>query len=198
MTDLSQSDIATVAQAVNAHLLRTCALLQTPLSILTLHLALNSADQALAIALHFHRFDLEPRAHLYRGHVLRAWGRWRAAHAAYVRAASARGAGFSGTDIRSLTGECLKMIKLQDEWGEKLRRSRDADRAGKKRKTVRFGDEDESIPNSYSNDDGARSDESSGEIYLVLNGNGEVVGSRDSLPDLRTVRGRSIYRLPTP
>ncbi|EXF78446.1 hypothetical protein CFIO01_11069 [Colletotrichum fioriniae PJ7] len=105
MSTSSQSDsIApaadSAAQTVNSLLLRTYALLQTPLSILKLHQALNAADQALAIAAHLHRFDLEPRAYLYRGHVLSAWGRWREAHAAYVRAASVRGVGFTGTNIR--------------------------------------------------------------------------------------------------
>ncbi|GJC85208.1 hypothetical protein ColLi_08046 [Colletotrichum liriopes] len=200
MSTYSQSDAVVTTQTVNALLLRTFALLQTPLSILTLHQALNSADQALATASHFHRFDLEPRAHLYRGHVLRAWGRWRAAHAAYVRAASARGQGFSGTDIRSLTRDCLEMIRFEDEREERLRRAYTAVREGKPGlKVVRFSDE-KSIPIGFhdddDNDEGTRSDESSDEMCLILNGSGEVVGSRESLPDLRTVRGRSVCRLP--
>ncbi|KAG7055523.1 hypothetical protein JMJ77_0007978 [Colletotrichum scovillei] len=110
MSTSSQSDsIApaadSAAQTVNTLLLRTYALLQTPLSILKLHQALNAADQALAIAAHLHRFDLEPRAYLYRGHVLSAWGRWREAHAAYVRAASARGVGSQVTAQTSASDE---------------------------------------------------------------------------------------------
>ncbi|KZL82857.1 hypothetical protein CI238_05355 [Colletotrichum incanum] len=201
MSTSSQSDAVVITQTVNALLLRTLALLQTPLSVLTLHQALNSADQALATASHFHRFDLEPRAHLYRGHVLRAWGRWRAAHAAYVRAASARGQGFSGTDIRSLTGDCLEMIRFEYEREERLRRAYNAVKEGKQGlKVVRFSD-DQSVLIGFhgdnDSDEGTRSDESSGEMYLILNSSGEVVGSRESLPDLRTVRGRSVCRSPS-
>ncbi|KAK1983488.1 hypothetical protein LZ30DRAFT_748572 [Colletotrichum cereale] len=196
------SDAAVITQTVNALLLRTLALLQTPLSVLTLHQALNAADQALATASHFHRFDLEPRAHLYRGHVLRAWGRWRAAHAAYVRAASARGQGFSGTDIRGLTRDCIAMIRFENEREARLRRAYTVVKEGEKgSKVVRFSDE-QRVPvvmrdRSDEDDEGTRSDSSSGEMHLILNGSGEVVDRRESLPDLRTVRGRSVCRSPT-
>ncbi|OLN82295.1 hypothetical protein CCHL11_10177 [Colletotrichum chlorophyti] len=189
-----QSHIAPVTHAVNALLLRTFALLHTSHSDSTLRLALESADRALEIASHFRRFDLEPRAQLYRGHVLRAWGRWHAAHGAYVRAASVRGIGFAGTDIRGLTAECLEMIRI-----EKVRRSYEGKRKGK---VVRFEDEDDArVFGVYRHDDdeGTRSDQSSGEMYLLLNEMGEVVGRRESLPDLRTVRGRrSVSRSPSP
>ncbi|GKT50947.1 uncharacterized protein ColSpa_11128 [Colletotrichum spaethianum] len=207
MSTSSRPDAVVITQTVNALLLRTFALLQTPLSVLTLHQALNFADKALATASHFHRFDLEPRAHLYRGHVLRAWGRWRAAHAAYVRAASVRGQGFSGTDIRGLTKYCLEMIRFENEREERLRQAyfnsvREArkDKEGKEgSKAVRFSDQ-RRVPrifHRHDDDEGAQSDESSGEMYLILNGNGEVIGSRESLPDLRTVRGKFICRSPT-
>ncbi|KAK1971498.1 hypothetical protein LY78DRAFT_689060 [Colletotrichum sublineola] len=198
------SDATVITQTVNALLLRTLALLQTPLSVLTLHQALNAADQALATASHFHRFDLEPRAHLYRGHVLRAWGRWRAAHAAYVRAASARGQGFSGTDIRGLTRDCIVMIRFENEREARLRRTYTAvkeGREGKKGlKAVRFSDEQRVpvfIRHDSQDDEGTRSNTSSSEMHLILNSSGEVVGRRESLPDLRTVRGRSVCRSPT-
>ncbi|KAK1589637.1 uncharacterized protein LY79DRAFT_517365 [Colletotrichum navitas] len=196
------SDAAVITQTVNALLLRALALLQTPLSALTLHQALNAADQALATASHFHRFDLEPRAHLYRGHVLRAWGRWRAAHAAYVRAASVRGQGFSGTDIRSLTGDCLAMIRFEKEREARLRRAHSAVKEGRRgSKVVRFSDQQRApvvIHDDRGEDDeGTRSDSSSSEMHLILDCNGEVVGRRESLPDLRTVRGRSVCRSPT-
>ncbi|KDN69831.1 hypothetical protein CSUB01_11601 [Colletotrichum sublineola] len=162
------SDATVITQTVNALLLRTLALLQTPLSVLTLHQALNAADQALATASHFHRFDLEPRAHLYRGHVLRAWGRWRAAHAAYVRAASARGQGFSGTDIRGLTRDCIVMIRFENEREARLRRTYTAvkeGREGKKGlKAVRFSDEQRVpvfIRHDSQDDEGTRSNTSS-------------------------------------
>ncbi|KAK2040250.1 hypothetical protein LZ31DRAFT_51085 [Colletotrichum somersetense] len=199
------SDAAVITQTVNALLLRALALLQTPLSVLTLHQALNAADQALATASHFHRFDLEPRAHLYRGHVLRAWGRWRAAHAAYVRAASARGQGFSGTDIRGLTGDCIAMIRFENEREARLRRVHTAVEGGREdkrgSKVVRFSDE-QRVPVVTCDDcdeynEETRSDSSSSEMHLILDCDGEVVGRRESLPDLRTVRGRSVCRSPT-
>ncbi|WQF89039.1 hypothetical protein CDEST_14053 [Colletotrichum destructivum] len=201
MSTSSQSHVAAITQTVNALLLRTFALLQTPLSVLTLHRALNSADQALATASHFHRFDLEARAHLYRGHVLRAWGRWRAAHAAYVRAASARGLGFSDTDIRSLTRDCIEMIRFEDEREESLRRAHRAAKQGKEgTKVVRFSDEQRtlSVFQDHNDDnDSTRSGESADEKYLILDSNGEVVGSRENLPDLRSVRGRSVCKMLT-
>ncbi|KAJ0162209.1 hypothetical protein CTA2_4925 [Colletotrichum tanaceti] len=201
MSTSSQSHVAAITQTVNALLLRTFALLQTPLSVLTLHRALNSADQALATASHFHRFDLEARAHLYRGHVLRAWGRWRAAHAAYVRAASARGLGFSDADIRSLTRDCIEMIRFEDAREEKLRRARRAAKQFKQgTKVVRFSDEQRShaVVQDHSNDNGStRSGASADEKYLILDSNGEVVGSRGNLPDLRSVRGRSVCKMLT-
>ncbi|TQN74976.1 hypothetical protein CSHISOI_00436 [Colletotrichum shisoi] len=181
MSTSSQSHVAAITQTVNALLLRTFALLQTPLSVLKLHRALNSADQALATASHFHRFDLEARAHLYRGHVLRAWGRWRAAHAAYVRAASARGLGFSDADIRSLTRDCIEMIRFEDEREERLRRAHRAANAKhgtEGTKVVRFSDEQRTLAVlQHHNDDNesTRSGESAGEKYLILDSDGEVV-----------------------
>ncbi|KAJ3944814.1 uncharacterized protein N0V96_004829 [Colletotrichum fioriniae] len=204
MSTSSQSDsIApaadSAAQTVNSLLLRTYALLQTPLSILKLHQALNAADQALAIAAHLHRFDLEPRAYLYRGHVLSAWGRWREAHAAYVRAASVRGVGFTGTNIRGLTRDCLTMIEFEDVRRQNMRRALEIEGKGKDGlKMVRFRDEDMVLKAFYDydddddtnddidDDDETQSEESHSGLYLILNGSGEVVGSRESLPDLRS------------
>ncbi|KAK1728803.1 uncharacterized protein BDZ83DRAFT_648459 [Colletotrichum acutatum] len=207
MSTSSQSDsIApaadSAAQTVNSLLLRTYALLQTPLSILKLHQALNAADQALAIAAHLHRFDLEPRAYLYRGHVLSAWGRWREAHAAYVRAASVRGVGFTGTNIRGLTRDCLTMIEFEDVRRQNMRRALEIEGKGKDGlKMVRFRDEenlvlkafydyddDDDTNDDIHDDDETQSEESHSGLYLILNGSGEVVGSRESLPDLRSVR----------
>ncbi|OHE95293.1 hypothetical protein CORC01_09438 [Colletotrichum orchidophilum] len=209
MSNSSQSDTATatdsIAQTVNALLLRTYALLQTPLSVLKLHQALNSADQALAIAAHSHRFDLEPRAHLYRGHVLSAWGRWREAHAAYVRAASVRGVGFTGTDIRGLTRDCIVMIKFEAERSQRANRALEMESKAKDGlKMVRFRDEEVVLKAFYdydddndNDDDEMQSDASQSGFCLILNGDGEVVGSRERLPDLRRVRGRSVSRSPT-
>ncbi|KAF4785847.1 hypothetical protein HER10_EVM0010584 [Colletotrichum scovillei] len=213
MSTSSQSDsIApaadSAAQTVNTLLLRTYALLQTPLSILKLHQALNAADQALAIAAHLHRFDLEPRAYLYRGHVLSAWGRWREAHAAYVRAASARGVGFAGTNIRGLTRGCLAMIEFENMRRQNMRRALEiGDQAKDGLKMVRFRDEeslvlkafydyddDDDTNDDIDDDDETHSEASHSGLYLILNGSGEVVGSRESLPDLRSVRGRSVTR----
>ncbi|GJC98067.1 hypothetical protein ColKHC_06893 [Colletotrichum higginsianum] len=196
MSTSSQSHVAAITQTVNALLLRTFALLQTPLSVLTLHRALNSADQALATASHFHRFDLEARAHLYRGHVLRAWGHWRAAHAAYCE-----GLGFSDTDIRSLTGDCIEMIRFEDEREERLRRAHRAAKQGKEgTKVVRFSDEQRSLAVFQDHNDdneSTRSEASADEKYLILDSNGEIVGSRENLPDLRSVRGRSVCKMLT-
>ncbi|KAI3548238.1 hypothetical protein CABS01_01554 [Colletotrichum abscissum] len=217
MSTSSQSDsIApaadSAAQTVNSLLLRTYALLQTPLSILKLHQALNAADQALAIAAHLHRFDLEPRAYLYRGHVLSAWGRWREAHAAYVRAASVRGVGFAGTNIRGLTRDCLTMIEFEDVRRRHMRRALEIEGQATKDglKMVRFRDEeslvlkafydyddDDDTNDDIDDDDETQSEASHSGLYLILNGSGEVVGSRESLPDLRSVRGRSVTRSPT-
>ncbi|KAL0777706.1 hypothetical protein CaCOL14_005359 [Colletotrichum acutatum] len=194
MSTSSQSDsIApaadSAAQTVNSLLLRTYALLQTPLSILKLHQALNAADQALAIAAHLHRFDLEPRAYLYRGHVLSAWGRWREAHAAYVRAASVRGVGFTGTNIRGLTRDCLTMIEFEDVRRQNMRRALEIEGKGKDGlKMVRFRDEenlvlkafydyddDDDTNDDIHDDDETQSEESHSGLYLILNGSGEVI-----------------------
>ncbi|KAF6839073.1 hypothetical protein CPLU01_02087 [Colletotrichum plurivorum] len=192
-------DVATVTKNVNALLLRAFVLLQTPLSSATLCLALEAADQALAVASRARRFDLEPRAHLYRGHVLRAWGRWRAAHSAYVRAASMRGIGFSAHVIPGLTRECVEMIRIEEE----RKKMRDAEgtknRARLGEAYVRFVDEVNCDDGDDDDDDSIRPGESASGMYLLLNGSGEVVGSRESLPDLRSVRGRgSVHRSPTP
>ncbi|KAJ0376584.1 hypothetical protein COL26b_005209 [Colletotrichum chrysophilum] len=195
MNPCLKTDIAPVTQTVNTLLLRTYALLQTPLTGATLRLALEAADKALAIATNFGRFDLEPRAQLYRGHVLRAWGRWRAAWQAYIRAASVRGIGFSGTDIKGLTRECLEMMRIEDECDPERKKSM-MERKGAR--MVRF-ELDERTPSRIDEVDGTQSDESTDGMYLLLNGSGEVIGSRESLPDLRSVRGRgSVHRSPTP
>ncbi|KAH9228891.1 hypothetical protein K456DRAFT_40798 [Colletotrichum gloeosporioides 23] len=173
MNPCLKTDIAPVTQTVNTLLLRTYALLQTPLTGATLRLALEAADKALAIATNFGRFDLEPRAQLYRGHVLRAWGRWRAAWQAYIRAASVRGIGFSGTDIKGLTRECLEMMSIEDEC--------DPERKGAR--MVRF-DLDERTPGRLDEVDETQSDESTDGMYLLLNGSGEVIGSRLARPIL--------------
>ncbi|KAF0316485.1 hypothetical protein GQ607_016259 [Colletotrichum asianum] len=195
MNPCLKTDIAPVTQTVNTLLLRTYALLQTPLTGATLRLALEAADKALAIATNFGRFDLEPRAQLYRGHVLRAWGRWRAAWQAYIRAASVRGIGFSGTDIKGLTRECLEMMRIEDECDPERKQSM-MERKGAR--MVRF-ELDERTPGRIDEVDGTQSDESTDGMYLLLNGSGEVIGSRESLPDLRSVRGRgSVRRSPAP
>ncbi|KAF9882383.1 hypothetical protein CkaCkLH20_00419 [Colletotrichum karsti] len=196
MSRLSKTDVvAPVTQTVNALLLRTFALLQTtPLTSATLRLALGAADEALSIATRLCRFDLEPRAQLFRGHVLRCWGRWHEAWRAYIRAASARGAGYSGTDIKALTDECLEMMMIQSERDPERQRMMMRKKGAR---MVRFEVDEEG---SGDETDGDASDESAAtKMYLLLNGSGEVVGSRESLPDLRSVRGRgSVTRSPTP
>lgn len=197
MNSGSKADVAPTTQTVNALLLRTFALLQTPLTNATLRLALGSADEALSMATRSRRFDLEPRAQLFRGHVLRCWGRWPEAWQAYIRAASVRGAGYSGTDIKALTRECLEMMRIQDE-GDSERQ--EAMMKEKGARMVRFSLK-EGAPGELCCDetDEAGSDEGDTGMYLLLNGSGESVSSRESLPDLRSVRGRgSVYRSTTP
>ncbi|KAL0942183.1 uncharacterized protein CTRU02_200069 [Colletotrichum truncatum] len=192
MSPRSKSDLAIVTQTVNALLLRTFALLQTPLSSTTLRLALQNANAALETATKSRRFDLEPRAHLYRGHVLRAWGRWRAAWQAYIRAASVKGIGFSDADVESLTRECWQMMRAQQQynssWKEIL----------VEKKVIKSGlfERDEATFDEPRNEDiETHSDGYIEGMYILLNENGEVVGSRESLPDLRSVRGRgSVHR----
>ncbi|KAH0426181.1 hypothetical protein CcaCcLH18_10509 [Colletotrichum camelliae] len=186
-----KTDIATVTQTVNTLLLRTYALLQTPLTSATLRLALEAADKALAIATNFGRFDLEPRAQLYRGHVLRAWGRWRAAWQAYIRAASVRGIGFSGTDIKGLTRDCLEMMRIEEECDPERKKTMMETKGAR---MVRF-ELDERTPGRLDEVDGTQSDESIDGMYLLLNGSGEVIGSRPAIAPRSTGYDSSIRNL---
>ncbi|TEA13979.1 hypothetical protein C8034_v006897 [Colletotrichum sidae] len=222
-----RSEAAVTTQTVNGLLLRTLALLQTALSAATLHRALGFADRALQIASQNRRFDLEPRAHLYRGHVLRAAGRWRAAHAAYVRAASVRGVGYVGTNISQLTLECLEMMQFADDMkmkdeAEEAREAKETEAKDTKRakeakdmkkametkstskrkergpRMVRFSAIEERTVSPPCIDENRRPGHRAGGMYFLLDESGEVVSSRDSLPDLRSARGRrSINTSPT-
>lgn len=102
------------------------------------------------------------------------------------------------------------MIEFEDVRRQNMRRALEIEGKGKDGlKMVRFRDEDMVLKAFYDydddddtnddidDDDETQSEESHSGLYLILNGSGEVVGSRESLPDLRSVRGRSVCRSPT-
>ncbi|KAK1997794.1 hypothetical protein LX36DRAFT_657186 [Colletotrichum falcatum] len=105
------------------------------------------------------------------------------------------------------------MIRFEKEREARLRRAyavTAAPAAEKGPRVVRFSDElrvpvviddndgdEEEGEKEEEGYEGMRCGSSSGEMHLILNSDGEVVGRRESLPDLRTVRGRSVSRSPT-
>lgn len=75
----------------------------------------------------------------------------------------------------------LKMVRFRDEESLVLKAFYDYD-------------DDDDTNDDIDDDDETHSEASHSGLYLILNGSGEVVGSRESLPDLRSVRGRSVTR----
>lgn len=102
------------------------------------------------------------------------------------------------------------MIEFEDVRRQNMRRALEIEGQAKDGlKMVRFRDEeslvlkafydydDDDTNDDIDDDDETHSEASHSGLYLILNGSGEVVGSRESLPDLRSVRGRSVTRSPT-
>jgi hypothetical protein len=110
---LTKTDVAAVSASVNRQLLHCVALIELnptrPPKVLAQALAV--ADEALATAVTFRRYELMPRAQLHRGHCLRGLGRWREAHEAYVRAA---GHGRLSMEVGRLTRECMERVVKEE------------------------------------------------------------------------------------
>lgn len=126
---LSKADLSILTSSINATLLHCAAILAendpprtssptSAASVPCLSFALSLADTALAVAGRHHLPELVAKAHLFQGHCLRRTGRWRGAHAAYVRAASVRSfaADEGPAGLGALTAECA--ARAEEEEGK--------------------------------------------------------------------------------
>lgn len=166
--------------------------------------ALDHASAALSLARSRRRRDLEARAHLFRGHALRALGcrgyrAWRLAHAAYVRAARALvlGAAVGGAEaaqLESLCAEC-KARAAQERAEcrrERWERARLEGRGG--RGCGETGDNDEIDWEAAGQAGEEAGVEEERESILLRDADGKLIDIIER-PSLRSLKGKSVARL---
>lgn len=227
---LSKAELSILTSSINATLLHCAAILaendppgtRSPTSAASvpyLSFALSLADTALAVAGRHHLPELVAKAHLFQGHCLRRTGRWRGAHAAYVRAASVRSfaADEGPAGLAALTAECAARAEEEEGKAE----TRDRDEAKRRRKNTgsgsvgggisvmlpAYGGFDEVDWLAFGDDRGEQSQPTRELTYpggdcevissrkLARDGRRDLVAHREQPQRLRKVKGRSFDNL---